>query len=184
MKQTKVFTTCGVVLLMAAIMAGTVLATQERPHTVAERTTIKQEDEPCNYTYIDLNTRRDTQTALTDEEIEELTRVVYLEAGAESDFCIRCVTDVAFNQLASGLFGATMSEVLRWPGNYDETFPYIWTKEPTDRVREIVRDVIENGVTLPARIIFYRNAFYHPTWWAVPEFTTDNVFFSSSRWYQ
>ena len=118
-------------------------------------------------------------------EIEELVRTMYLEAGAESDECIRAVTDCTLNQLNSGFFGSTLHEVLARPGNFDETFPYIWEKgEPSERVREIVMDVLVNGIGLPSRIMFFRNRYFHDMTWAIPEFATDNVYFSSSRWVQ
>lgn len=122
--------------------------------------------------------------ACSEDELELLIRVIYLEAGAESDICIRCCTDVAFNQLQSGLFGNTLMEVLYRPGNYDETVWNAWTKEPSDRVREIVMDVYTNGISLPARIVYYRNTYFHTFRYSIPEFTTDNVYFSSSSWLQ
>ena len=174
----------GIALTIAIMMAGTVLATQERPHTVDNGGITAISTPTYNYTYIDTNRRIDAPTGLTDDEIEELTRVIYLEAGAESDLLIRYCTDVAFNQLRSGLFGNSMHEVLHWPSNYTETVPYIWTKEPTQRVRDIVMDVYLNGTTLPERIIFYRNEHFHTFEAAVSEFSLGNVFFSSSRYYQ
>lgn len=120
----------------------------------------------------------------TEDELELLIRVIYLEAGAESDLCIRCCADVAFNQLQSGLFGSTLTEVLYRPNNYDETVWNAWTIEPSDRVREIVMDVYNNGISLPARIVYYRNTYFHTFMYSVPEFTTDNVYFSSSTWIQ
>lgn len=119
-----------------------------------------------------------------DWELEELVRTMYLEAGAESEECIRAVTDCTFNQLNSGYFGSTLYEVLSRPGNFDETYPYIWTIEPSERVREIVMDIYTNGIGLPARVMFFRNQYFHDIYWSIPEFVTDNVFFSSSRWIQ
>ena len=122
--------------------------------------------------------------ACSEDELELLIRVIYLEAGAESDLCIRCCADVAFNQLQSGLFGNTLTEVLYRPNNYDETVWNAWATEPSDRVREIVMDVYNNGISLPARIVYYRNYYFHTFQYSVPEFTTDNVYFSSSTWIQ
>lgn len=137
------------------------------------------------YSYVPISDQK-TQVTIhcEDWELEQLVRVIYLEAGAESDICIRCCTDVAFNQLQSGLFGDTLYEVLYYPRNYDETVWRIWDIEPSERVREIVMDVYENGISIPQRIMYYRNQYYHDIWWSIPEFTVDNVFFSSSRWYQ
>ena len=173
-------------LIIACVGLLTVKTEATPPH-YADAASNAQEpiiEVPWYYYTHTIETQLRASDELTEDELEELIRVVYLEAGAESDYCIRCVTDVAFNQLHSGLFGSTMTEVLHRPGNYDETIYRIWTIEPTQRVRDIVMDVYLNGVSLPARIMFYRNNYYHDLSWAIPEFNTDNVFFSSSRWCQ
>ena len=123
-------------------------------------------------------------------ELETLIRTMYLEAGAEegyfkcSDEALRAVTEATFNQLNSGLFGNTLGEVLYRPGNFDETVPYAWTVEPSQRARDIVMDVYENGISLPARVIVFRNQYFHGSWWTYPEFMIDNIYFSSSIYYQ
>ena len=123
-------------------------------------------------------------------ELETLIRTMYLEAGAEegyfkcSDEALRAVTEATFNQLNSGLFGNTLGEVLYRQGNFDETVPYAWTVEPSQRARDIVMDVYENGISLPSRIIVFRNQYFHGSWWTYPEFMIDNIYFSSSIYYQ
>ena len=127
--------------------------------------------------------RRAVTTVCTEDELEELARLAYLEAGATwiSDDCIRAVVEVVFNQLAYGAWGNTLHEVIYWPNNYEPAAKIPYT-EPSERCREIVRDVYETGIRIPARVMFFRAWYYHE--WAVAEFEIDGVYFSSSIWAQ
>lgn len=119
----------------------------------------------------------------TDEELEELARLAFLEAGSDwiSDDCIRAVVEVVFNQLNYGQWGNTLHEVIYSPGNYEPAYAIPYT-ESTERCREIVRDVYENGISIPSRVLFFRAWHYHEWSGAVPEFEIDGVYFSSSWW--
>ena len=119
----------------------------------------------------------------TDEELEELARLAFLEAGSDwiSDDCIRAVVEVVFNQLNYGQWGNTLHEVIYSPGNYEPAHNIPYT-ESTERCREIVRDVYENGISLPSRVLFFRAYYFHQWTGAVPEFEIDGVYFSSSYW--
>ena len=123
-----------------------------------------------------------------DWELEELARLAFLEAGSDwiSDDCIRAVIEVAFNQLNYGAWGNTLHDVI-FSVNPDGTRNYspaldIPYTEPTERCREIVKDVYENGIALPFRVMFFRAYYYHQWTGAVPEFEIDGVYFSSSWW--
>ena len=133
-------------------------------------------------TYYDvIGERHPVLVECEDWELELMIRTMFLEAGAESDECIRAVTDATFNQLNSGMFGDTLGAVLYRPSNFTETVYRAYDQEPTERVRNIVLDVYYNGISLPARIVYFRNQYFHDTWWgSSPEFTIDNVYFSSS----
>ena len=179
------------VIMAAAGIAAVATDLARNAHTADSTATEQKAPEQAETVTYTINVYYETQTRrpcpkITEDELEELTRLVYLEAGADwiSDWCVRCVTEVAFNQLASCMFGENMHDVLYRPGNYDETIYRIWDTEPTARVRRIVEEVYEQGMILPAKIIFYRNSFYHHFQGAVSEFHTDNVYFSSSIWYQ
>lgn len=119
----------------------------------------------------------------TDDELEELARLAFLEAGSDwiSDDCIRAVVEVVFNQLNYGQWGNSLHEVIYSTGNYEPAYNIPYT-EPTERCREIVKDVYENGIALPSRVMFFRAYYYHQWLGAVPEFEIDGVYFSSSYW--
>lgn len=117
----------------------------------------------------------------TESELEEVARLVYLEARGESVDCQRAITEVIFNRLASGLWGDTLTDVI-YAKNEFEPAAYISESETTDTIREMVYDVYWNGSTLPERILFFRADYYHAWYGAVNEFAIDNTYFSSSKW--
>ncbi len=126
----------------------------------------------------------------TQDELEQLVILAYLEAGGESDECVRAVAEVIFNRLSYGSWGETLSDVIHAPGEF-EPAAYIAEFAPCgnliiedrlDEIRDIVYDVFYNGSTLPARVMFFRSGYYHQWNGAVDEFVIGDVYFSSSRW--
>lgn len=61
------------------------------------------------------------------------------------------------------------------------TYRYLFTPDEIS-ANGIAIDVLTNGIGLPSRIMFFRNQYFHDPSWSIPEFTTDNVYFSSSKW--
>lgn len=138
-------------------------------------------EQPIFYPPEDNTPKNAVLRACSEDELEELSILAYLEAGAESEQCIRYVVEAIFNQLNFGAWGETLHEVIWSAGNFEPAYmiPY---SETTDAIRTIVRDVYENGISLPARIMFFRADHYHTWNGAIPEFTIENVYFSSSIW--
>ena len=126
----------------------------------------------------------------TDSELETLVTLAYLEAGGESNDIIRCVVEVVFNRLQSGIWGETLTGVIYAPCEFDPA-PYIAdfttegnpiVEDKLDEIRDIVYDVYYNGVSIPERVMFFRTDYYHSFYGAVNEFAIGNVYFSSSVW--
>lgn len=127
---------------------------------------------------------------VTDDELEMLVILCYLEAGGESDACVRAVAEVVFNRLDNGTWGDTMYDVIHAPGEF-EPAGSVWAfhsegnavvEERLDEIRNIVRSVWQNGVSIPSDVMFFRADYYHAWEGAVDEFAIGNVYFSSSRW--
>ena len=126
----------------------------------------------------------------TKVELEQLVTLCYLEAGGESDAVIRCIAEVVFNRLQSGIWGETLTEVIYAPCEFDpapyiaefETGGNLIIEDKLDVIRDIVWDVYYNGVSIPERVMFFRTDYYHNFYGAVNEFAVGNVYFSSSRW--
>ena len=126
----------------------------------------------------------------TENELETLVTLAYLEAGGESNEIIRCIVEVVFNRLQSGIWGETLTEVIYAAGEFDPA-PYIAdfttegnpiVEDKLDEIRDIVYDVYYNGVSIPERVMFFRTDYYHSFYGAVNEFAIGNVYFSSSVW--
>lgn len=126
----------------------------------------------------------------TEDELEQLVTLCYLEAGGESDAVIRCIAEVVFNRLASGIWGETLTDVIYAAGEFDpapyiaefETGGNLIIEDKLDVIRDIVWDVYYSGVSIPERVMFFRTDYYHAWEGAVDEFAVGNVYFSSSRW--
>ena len=155
--------------------------TQKAPEAAQESTWTYQYDYSVYYTIPQNDVKTPVRVQCSDAELDELARLAYLEAGAQSEECIRCVVEVVFNQLNYGAWGSTLHEVIYSQGNYEPAYNIPFT-ETTDTIRAIVRDVYENGISLPARIMFFRAWHFHEWQGAVPEFVCDGVYFSSSGW--
>lgn len=127
---------------------------------------------------------------VTDDELEMLVVLCYLEAGGESDACVRAVAEVIFNRLDNGTWGDTVYDVIHAPGEF-EPAGSLWefhsegnavVEERLDEIRQIVRGVWMHGVSIPSNVMFFRTDYYHAWAGAVDEFAIGNVYFSSSRW--
>lgn len=126
----------------------------------------------------------------TEDELEQLVTLCYLEAGGESDAVIRSIVNVVFNRLASGIWGETLTDVIFAPCEFDpapyiadfETGGNLIIEDKLDEIRDVVWDVYMNGSTIPERVMFFRTDYYHAWEGAVDEFAVGNVYFSSSRW--
>lgn len=127
---------------------------------------------------------------VTDDELEMLVILCYLEAGGESDACVRAVAEVIFNRVDNGAWGDTVYDVIHAPGEF-EPAGSLWefhsegnalVEERLDEIRQIVRGVWMHGVSIPSNVMFFRTDYYHAWAGAVDEFAIGNVYFSSSRW--
>ena len=125
--------------------------------------------------------KKEPYCKLTDEEYELVCAVVDLEAGGEGEELQRAVTECILNRLDSGIWGETISEVI-YAKNQFSVVPYLHKANPSELTKSVVKDVFENGVSIPKRVMFFRTNYYHSNTWARDEFQIDNVYFSSSKW--
>ena len=192
-KKARIFTIGMIVLVMATlatVIGGAVIDNVNahkteggvgRTETAQETTWTTKYEYTIVYTIPQNEAKTAVRVPCTAEELEELAKLAYLEAGAQSPECIRCVVEVVFNQLNYGAWGDTLHDVIYSAGNYEPAYNIPYT-ETTDEIRAIVNDVYENGISLPARIMFFRAWYFHQWTGAVPEFVCDGVYFSSSWW--
>ena len=122
---------------------------------------------------------------LTEEGIKMLSRLVWLESCGCSPECQRHIAEVVLNRLDLGLWGNTITDVMFSPGQFPPV-NFLYTVPADDPIYlsiiDIVKDVVQNGVSIPKRVIFYcENGYFG---WARAEFDMENCFFSSSWYFQ
>lgn len=95
-------------------------------------------------------------------ERELLARLVWNESGTCSVECQAAITSVVFNMLAKGNWGNTIEEVVYHKNSFVGAL-YIETATPNARTYEAVDKVINNGVTIPGDVCYFRNQ-HHFEW--------------------
>ena len=120
------------------------------------------------------------------EEIKNLSSLVALEVGGESEEEIRAVTETVLNRVKSDSFPNTLNGVIfQQSDGYLQYSPayQVGETEPNDKITEIVIEVFTEGNEICDSDIYYFRADYYHTWsGAVSEFNIGNTYFSSSIW--
>lgn len=113
---------------------------------------------------------------VSEQDIRDIAALVYLEAGSSS--CSyelkKAIASVIFNQMI--YYGRTAQQTIYYPGAFS----------PANRVRRTtpdsacmmaVREVLENGTTLPRNVIAFQTGGYHR--FGRPYTKIQNVYFTS-----
>lgn len=102
--------------------------------------------------------------SLTSEERELLAKLLYCEGRGESVECQRAIVSVVMNRLDSGKWGNDLKSVIYAKGQFEPVARGLINKaNPSEKQYEAIDYVIENGVTIPTWVQFFR-ASYHFNW--------------------
>ena len=121
---------------------------------------------------------------ITAEEREMLARLVFLESSICSDDCQRAVASVVFNRLDSGRWRKdvnkdgeiTLYDIIYYPNAFTPAGK-IATTTPNQAAYDAVDYVLENGVTVPTYVRYFRTS-YDFSWEGYENYTVmDNVYF-------
>lgn len=116
---------------------------------------------------------------LTDNEIYSIAQIVYLEGRGESKECQQAIISVIVNRIKYE--NKTAEEVI-FADNQFSTASYIEKGDPDDDIIALVKDVAENGPTIPNYVTYFRANTFHE--WksdngeVVPYINIDNTYFS------
>ena len=99
---------------------------------------------------------------ITPEEREMLARLIFLEANTESLDCQKAIVSVIINRWQSGYWGNTLHSVVYAKNQFTPASQIPYTT-PTSINYEAVDYVIQNGVTVPQYVLYFR-ANYHHKW--------------------
>ena len=119
-----------------------------------------------------------TQAKLNVDDRELLARLLYCEGRGESIDCQRAIVSVIVNRLNSGYWGNTYSSVVYAKGQFSPVSSgAINNVKPSQTQYEVVDYVLEDGITIPSWVMYFR-ASYHFNWKGyTPYCNIDNTYF-------
>lgn len=114
---------------------------------------------------------------LTDDEIYELATLVFLESGAEPYECQLAIASVVINRMTTQ--NVSLHDVIYAKNQFSPAY-LIDDSEPSESTLNAVKEVIENGPTIPEYVTFFRADYYHN--WSeliTPYIQYGNTYFSA-----
>lgn len=106
-----------------------------------------------------------------DDEREILARLLYTEARGESIECQRAVVSVVLNRAVN----SDIISVIKAKGQFD-LGNKLDNIKPLQTQYDVVDYVLENGITIPSDVIYFRSGYFHT--WATDYMQIDNTYFS------
>ena len=95
---------------------------------------------------------------VSDEDIRDIAALVYLESGSQSYKCQKAIASVIFNRMIR--YDMSAQSVIHEPGVFSPAARVDRTR-PSASCLMAVREVLEQGCTLPPRVTAFRNGHYH-----------------------
>ena len=113
----------------------------------------------------------------TEDEIYELATLVYLESGIEPYECQLAVASIVLNRMTTT--GQSLKDVIYAKNQFSPAY-LIESSKPTESTLNAVREVVQNGPTIPEYVTFFRADYYHN--WSdliIPYCVYGNTYFSA-----
>lgn len=115
---------------------------------------------------------------ISEEDEYLIAQMLYLEAGA--DWCSyelqKAVVSVFLNHMLR--YGRNVHQTLYYPGAFSVAARARY-QTPSARCRMAVRDVLENGLTMPTNVMLFQTGNYHRIPGSHPYCRIQNVYFST-----
>ena len=110
---------------------------------------------------------------LSESEVHMLATLVYLEAGVETEECMRGVASVVINRMI--IYDMSLRDVIYQPHQFSPAHKIPYT-EPSQKCIDAAKYVVMNGPTLPKYITYFRAGYFFK--WATPYKKIDRTYFS------
>lgn len=95
---------------------------------------------------------------VSEKDIRDIAALVYLEAGSQSYRCQKAIASVIFNRMIR--YGMTAQQVIHQNGVFSPA-NRVSSTTPSSSCLMAVREVLEEGTTLPRNVVAFRNGHYH-----------------------
>lgn len=114
---------------------------------------------------------------MSESDVYELATLVYLESGAESFECQKAIASVVVHRMQND--NLTLQEVIYAKNQFSPAY-LIAQSEPSESTLQAVREVLQDGPTIPNYVTFFRADYYHD--WSeliIPYCVIDHTYFSA-----
>lgn len=114
---------------------------------------------------------------MTEDDVYELATLVYLESGTESYECQKAIASVVIHRMQND--DLTLQEVIYAKNQFSPAY-LVAESCPSDSTLAAVKDVLQNGPSIPNYVTFFRADYYHN--WSeliVPYCVIDHTYFSA-----
>lgn len=95
---------------------------------------------------------------VSEKDIRDIAALVYLEAGSQSYRCQKAIASVIFNRMMK--YDMTAQQVIHQSGVFSPA-SRVSSTTPSSSCMMAVREVLEEGTTLPRNVVAFRNGHYH-----------------------
>ena len=114
---------------------------------------------------------------MTEDDVYELATLVYLESGTESYECQKAIASVVIHRMQND--DLTLQEVIYAKNQFSPAY-LVAESCPSDSTLAAVKDVLQNGPSIPNYVTFFRADYYHN--WSeliIPYCVIDHTYFSA-----
>ena len=114
---------------------------------------------------------------MAEDDVYELATLVYLESGTESYECQKAIASVVIHRMQND--DLTLQEVIYAKNQFSPAY-LIAQNHPSDSTLAAVKDVLQNGPSIPNYVTFFRADYYHN--WSeliIPYCVIDHTYFSA-----
>ena len=114
---------------------------------------------------------------MDENDVYELATLVYLESGTESYECQKAIASVVIHRMQND--DLTLQEVIYAKNQFSPAY-LVAESCPSDSTLAAVKDVLQNGPSIPNYVTFFRADYYHN--WSeliIPYCVIDHTYFSA-----
>lgn len=115
---------------------------------------------------------------LTDEDIDLIAKIIYLEGRGEPYECQLAICSVIFNRYFSGRY-KSISDVIFEPNQFT-TSKYVESTIASQQQYDVINDLLDNGPNVPEYVIYFRAGKYHTMRDAFDYVAMSGTYFSGS----
>lgn len=124
----------------------------------------------------------ETIKTYTQEDLDWLSKLIYAEAGAESDLCMRLVGEVVMNRINSDLYnGDTVKEIALEKNQFSVVKNGRINVKPSDEAIRIAKETLTGERITTPDVLAFRADYYHNSRNCVDYMSVDNTYFSYVR---